>query len=51
MKQKIESRKPEGALDYIALCLSTWGVGYMPIAPGTFGSMVGVLIYLAFALG
>ena len=51
MKQKIESRKPGGALDYIALGLSTWGVGYMPIAPGTFGSMVGVLIYLAFALG
>jgi phosphatidylglycerophosphatase A len=50
MKQKIESRKPEGALDYIALCLSTCGVGYLPIAPGTFGSMVGVLIYLAFAI-
>jgi phosphatidylglycerophosphatase A len=48
VKEKIEKRKPEGALDYIAISLSTWGVGYMPIAPGTFGSMVGVVIYLLF---
>jgi phosphatidylglycerophosphatase A len=32
--------------DYLALALATWGVGYMPIAPGTFGSAVGVGIYL-----
>lgn len=50
MKQKIASRKPKGALDYTALCLATFGVGYLPIAPGTFGSMVGVVIYLAFAI-
>ena len=32
--------------DYLALALSTWGVGYIPGAPGTFGSAVGVGIYL-----
>src|ERR1051325_5378877 len=32
--------------DYLALALSTWGVGYLPLAPGTFGSAVGVGIYL-----
>lgn len=48
MKEKLEKRKPEGFFDYAAIALSTWGVGYMPIAPGTFGSMVGVVIYLAF---
>lgn len=32
--------------DYIALGISTVGVGYMPIAPGTWGSAVGVIMYL-----
>jgi phosphatidylglycerophosphatase A len=32
--------------DYLALALATWGVGFMPVAPGTFGSIVGVLIFL-----
>lgn len=32
--------------DYIALGLSTAGVGYLPLAPGTWGSGVGVLIFL-----
>jgi phosphatidylglycerophosphatase A len=32
--------------DYFALAISTCGVGYMPIAPGTWGSLVGVGIYL-----
>ena len=30
------------ANDYIALALATCGVGFIPIAPGTFGSVVGV---------
>lgn len=34
------------ARDYLALALATWGVGYMPIAPGTLGSAVGVGLYL-----
>ncbi len=32
--------------DWTALSLTTFGVGYLPLAPGTWGSMVGVLIYL-----
>jgi phosphatidylglycerophosphatase A len=35
--------------DYVALVIATCGVGYFPIAPGTFGSMVGVAIYLSIA--
>lgn len=35
--------------DNIALALTTFGVGYLPLAPGTWGSMVGVGIYLLFA--
>lgn len=35
--------------DYFALVITTFGVGYMPIASGTWGSMVGVLIYIFFA--
>ena len=35
-------------LDYFALAVSTCGVGYLPLAPGTYGSIVGVLIYLLF---
>ena len=32
--------------DYLALAISTCGVGYFPIAPGTMGSLVGVGLYL-----
>ncbi len=45
MKTPVEKRKPSGIVDYIALSLTTWGVGYLPLMPGTFGSMVGVGIY------
>ncbi len=46
MKQSIPQRKPENFLDYVGLAITTFGVGYLPLAPGTWGSMVGVLIYL-----
>lgn len=46
MKQQVEKRNPNGIVDYIALALTTWGVGYLPLMPGTFGSMVGVAIYI-----
>jgi phosphatidylglycerophosphatase A len=49
MKTPVEKRKPSGIVDYIALALTTFGVGYGPIAPGTWGSMVGVAIYLGVA--
>ena len=32
--------------DYLALAIATVGVGYLPLAPGTWGSLVGVGIYL-----
>lgn len=44
-KEVIETKKP---LDYFALAVTTFGVGYLPLAPGTWGSMVGVAIYLFF---
>ncbi len=40
-----EKRK-KSAGDYAALALTTFGVGYFPLAPGTWGSMVGVVIYV-----
>jgi phosphatidylglycerophosphatase A len=30
------------AEDYLALAIATCGVGYIPLAPGTFGSVVGI---------
>jgi phosphatidylglycerophosphatase A len=32
--------------DYLALAIATCGVGYLPLAPGTFGSLVGVGMFL-----
>jgi phosphatidylglycerophosphatase A len=44
-----EEYKEKNLLDYFALAVTTFGVGYLPLAPGTWGSMVGVGIYLLFA--
>jgi phosphatidylglycerophosphatase A len=33
--------------DYIALAIATCGVGYLPLAPGTWGSLVGIGVYVA----
>ena len=33
-------------IDYRALAIATCGVGYLPLIPGTFGSLVGVGIFL-----
>jgi phosphatidylglycerophosphatase A len=46
MKTTVEKRKPDGIADYGSLLLTTFGVGYLPGAPGTYGSMVAVAIYL-----
>ncbi|MEJ7709744.1 MAG: phosphatidylglycerophosphatase A [Pyrinomonadaceae bacterium] len=35
-------------IDSVALAIATCGVGYMPIAPGTWGSAIGVGVYLLF---
>lgn len=32
--------------DYLALAIATCGVGYLPLIPGTFGSLLGVAIFL-----
>ena len=49
-KQKLEKEKlkKKTPLDYFSLAVTTFGVGYLPLAPGTWGSMVGVAIYLLF---
>lgn len=46
MKTPVEKQKPSGIVDYVALALTTFGVGYIPGAPGTYGSAVGVVIYV-----
>lgn len=46
MKTPVEKRKASGIVDYLALALTTFGVGYIPGAPGTYGSAVAVGIYV-----
>ncbi|MCY7376775.1 MAG: phosphatidylglycerophosphatase A [Pyrinomonadaceae bacterium] len=43
-----EKLKPKTALDCFALAVTTFGVGYLPLMPGTYGSVVGVVVYLLF---
>ncbi len=47
MKRPIEKRSPSGVFDHLALALTTFGVGYIPGAPGTYGSAVGVAVWWA----
>ena len=35
--------------DYLALAIATFGVGYLPLMPGTYGSLVAVGIFLGLA--
>lgn len=44
-EEKLKNKTP---LDYFALAVTTFGVGYLPLMPGTYGSAVGVGIYLFF---
>ena len=48
--QELAKTKPKKKdfLDYFSIGITTFGVGYLPLAPGTYGSAVGVLIYLGF---
>lgn len=39
-------KRTRSGLDYVALAIATWGVGYLPLMPGTFGSLVGLGIFL-----
>jgi len=43
---KLKDKTP---LDYFALAVTTFGVGYLPLMPGTYGSAVGVGVYLLLA--
>jgi phosphatidylglycerophosphatase A len=43
--------KARTAKDYLALAIATCGVGYLPLAPGTWGSMLAVGIYLLIRIG
>ena len=45
-RMQTENRRPNGIKDYLSLALTTFGVGYIPGAPGTYGSIVGVGIHL-----
>ncbi|MGI8641763.1 MAG: phosphatidylglycerophosphatase A family protein [Pyrinomonadaceae bacterium] len=45
-----EKVKEKTLLDYFSLALTTCGVGYLPLMPGTYGSIVGVAVYLLFWL-
>jgi phosphatidylglycerophosphatase A len=40
--------RERGFKDYVALAVATCGVGLIPLAPGTWGSFVGVGLYLLF---
>ncbi|MBV9211993.1 MAG: phosphatidylglycerophosphatase A, partial [Acidobacteria bacterium] len=39
------ARGKRSASDYLALLVATCGVGYLPLAPGTWGSLVGVVVF------
>lgn len=41
-----KTRAARSAKDYLALAIATCGVGYLPLAPGTWGSLVGIGLYL-----
>ena len=41
-----DAREPRSGKDYLALAIATCGVGYLPLAPGTWGSLVGVGLFV-----
>lgn len=44
---RVPQPRPARSLkDYLALSIATCGVGYLPLAPGTWGSLVGIGVYL-----
>ncbi len=46
----VAGRKARTAKDYLALAIATCGVGYLPVAPGTWGSLLGVGLYIGLEL-
>ncbi|MFL6466699.1 MAG: phosphatidylglycerophosphatase A [Pyrinomonadaceae bacterium] len=51
MKANVEKHDPKGFLDYLSLSITTFGVGYLPLAPGTWGSLVAIGFYAALSNG
>jgi phosphatidylglycerophosphatase A len=49
-KLKNQKREPKTFFDYLSLAVTTCGVGYLPLAPGTWGSIVGIFIYIGIVL-
>ena len=48
-KSSVEKRNPTGPVDYFSLALTTFGVGYIPGAPGTYGSLLAIGFYTVLA--
>jgi len=46
----VPSARPKRVSDYVALAIATCGVGYLPLAPGTWGSLVGMGLYVLLRL-
>ena len=46
VREVVAHKTPRGPADYLALAIATFGVGYLPVAPGTWGSLVGLGIFL-----
>lgn len=44
---EVPAPKRRTATDYVALAIATCGVGYLPVAPGTLGALVGAGLYLS----
>jgi phosphatidylglycerophosphatase A len=41
----LRNQSPHSFKDYLALLIATCGVGYLPLAPGTWGSLVGIGVF------
>jgi len=44
-REIVRAHSAKSLSDYLALVIATCGVGYLPLAPGTWGSLVGIVLY------
>jgi phosphatidylglycerophosphatase A len=49
--KRTEQRTARSPSDYLALAIATCGVGYLPLAPGTWGSLLAVGFYVLVRFG
>ena len=47
-ERAVKTAAARGASDYLALAIATCGVGYLPLIPGTFGSLASVGLFVLF---